>query len=242
MATYVSDNVKLWMDGVDLSGFMNAAALEASSELQDATAYGHTTKGNRPGLHVVNLNMEGFQDFATGASDPTLWARINSTKTPIIMSPDGGTEGDNAFLFRAVLAQYTPSEGVGEMATFNVSAEAGDDSPLVNGTLLLNRTSTSSSNSSGSQLGAVATGQRLIAAVQVLAASGSSPTLDVTIESDDNGSFTSATTQITFTQATAQTTEYLTAAGAIADDWFRAAFAIGGGSPSFTFVVAVGIA
>jgi len=75
----------------------------------------------------------------------------------------------------------------------------------------------------------------------VIAASGTTPTLDVTIESDDAEGMASATTRLTFTQATATTSEWQELAGAVTDDWWRAAWTIGGGSPSFTAVVVVGI-
>jgi hypothetical protein len=61
------------------------------------------------------------------------------------------------------------------------------------------------------------------------------------VESDDNGSMTSATTQITFPQKTFVTSEWLSAAGAITDDYWRVGYTIGGSTPSFNFAVVVGI-
>ena len=72
-------------------------------------------------------------------------------------------------------------------------------------------------------------------------ATTSSPTLDVIIESDDNGSFSSATTRITHTQATAATSEFLSVAGAVTDDYWRASWTFGG-TGTITFAVIIGIA
>ena len=60
------------------------------------------------------------------------------------------------------------------------------------------------------------------------------------MQSDDNSGFTSATNRITFTQATGVTSELLSVAGAITDDYWRLSYTIVGGS--FTFAVALGIA
>jgi hypothetical protein len=72
---------------------------------------------------------------------------------------------------------------------------------------------------------------------------GTSPTLDVIVQSDDASGFPSATNRITFTQATGFTAEYATpVAGAITDDWWRVNFTIGGtASPNFTFICVIGI-
>ncbi len=76
----------------------------------------------------------------------------------------------------------------------------------------------------------------------MVAASGTTPTLDVTIESDDGVGMGSPTTRINFAQATAIGAQWATpVAGAIADDWWRVAYTLGGASPSFTFICIIGI-
>ena len=102
---------------------------------------------------------------------------------------------------------------------------------------------TSSGNSTGIQLGTIAASQNMHASLHVFSASGTNPTLDVTIESDDNGSYTSALTRMTFTQATAAGAEFLgpTAGPAGSDDYWRVAWTIGGtDTPTFSFAVIFG--
>ncbi len=78
--------------------------------------------------------------------------------------------------------------------------------------------------------------------MHVVAASGTTPTLDMIVESDDNSGITSGVTRITFTQEVAVGAQYATAvAGPITDDWWRVGWTIGGTGPSFTVIVTVGI-
>ena len=67
----------------------------------------------------------------------------------------------------------------------------------------------------------------------------------MTVQSDDNAGFTSATTRITFTQISGGTesAENKKADGASTDDYWRVVWTIAGdGSESFTILVSVGIA
>ena len=83
----------------------------------------------------------------------------------------------------------------------------------------------------------------MFAALHVLSASGTSPTLDVVLQSDDNSGFSSAVSRITFTQATGITSQWSTLAGAQTDDYWRASYTIGGSAtPTFTFALVIGIA
>jgi hypothetical protein len=69
------------------------------------------------------------------------------------------------------------------------------------------------------------------------------PTITARIESDNASGFPSATTQLTFTGATAIGGQFLSTSGsAITDDWWRVAWTITGTSPSFLFAMAFGIA
>ena len=109
---------------------------------------------------------------------------------------------------------------------------------LTRGIIEFNSSATSSSTTTGSQLGAVSAAQRIVANLHVTTAVGSA--LDVIVQSDDNSGFTSPTNRITFSQATGITSQHLSLAGAVTDDYWRLSYTIAGGS--FTFAVALGIA
>ncbi len=241
MGHYVLTNAKCLMDGLDLSGDLNAAALAFEAELQDDTTFGHGTRVRKGGLKTVGLDLEGYFNGGVGAIDDVLFGRIGLADVPVSIGPENGVEGETGYAFLAALAEYNPGAEIGSMLAFSASAEAAG-SPLVRGTILVNRTATATGNSGTAlQLGAVAAGQRLYAALHVVAASGTTPTLDVTVRSDNAVGFGSPTTQLTFAQASVVGSQWLSAPGPIADDHWRVDFTIGGGGPSFTFFVLVGI-
>ena len=103
---------------------------------------------------------------------------------------------------------------------------------------------TSSGTGTAWQVGALSSSQRLYAGLHVISASGTTPTLAVKVQSDTVG-FGSATDRITFSTATdvANREQFSSVAGAITDDYWRVSYTIGGSStPTFSFMVCVGIA
>jgi hypothetical protein len=129
------------------------------------------------------------------------------------------------------------------MGTISGSSSTG---PVVRGTLLhpSNVSRTSTSTGTGRQLGAVVAGKSMYAALHVISASGTNPTLAVILQSDDNAGFTTATSRITFSTATASANraQLSSVAGAITDDYWRISYTIGGTStPTFAFAVTAGI-
>jgi hypothetical protein len=194
------------------------------------------------GLKSGSVNIEFMQDVATGSVDDTLYPLLGVAGTPKSICL-GSADGSPAYLLKSIPLAYTPVSGaVGELA-MGTLAGSSSTGPVVRGKLLhpSNVSRTSSSTGTGRQLGAVAAGQSVYAAIHVISASGT-PTLDVIVQSDDNAGFTTPTTRLTFTQATGKTSQIVSAAGAITDDYWRVSYTIGGtGTPTFAFAVTVGI-
>lgn len=82
-------------------------------------------------------------------------------------------------------------------------------------------------------------GKYLYAAMHVVAVSGTDPTLDMIIRSDEAANMVSPTTRFTFTQKTAIGAQWKTPISAdIIDTYFQASFEIGGtNSPTFTIAI-----
>ena len=239
MAERVLTDCKLWLDGYDLSGDMNALALAYAAELRDNTTFGDDTRSRIGGLKTLNFAHEGLWNGGDDQVDDVLFARVGVSNTVMTVSPMAGADGEVAYLARVIEAEYSPGADIGEVFSFAVSGEATDR--LVNGTIMVTGAKTASGNGTARQLGALSAAQTLYAALHVTAASGTSPTLDVKVQSDDASGFASPTDRITFAQKTAIGAEWATVAGAITDDWWRISYTIGGTGPSFTFVVVVGI-
>lgn len=239
----VLTDAKLYVAGFDVSGDMNALALTYSAEMKDATTFGNSTRVNAGGLKSIVAQHEGLW-ASNGTDDPddVFFSRIGTADIPVTICPTTGADGEVAFLFRAVHSEYTPGAEVGELYAFTVSMQGADGAPLVRGKVLQPAgAETASADGTGRELGAVAADETLYGSLHVLAASGTTPTLNVIVQSDADNTFASPLTRLTFAQKTAIGSDWQTVAGAITDTWYRVSFTIGGTNPSFSFVVAVGI-
>jgi hypothetical protein len=241
MAEQLLSPQKLWLGGYDLSTRLNALAIENAAEAVDVTAFGDVSRAFAGGLKSVSASHAGFWD-AAGGVDAELFDRLTLADAPMSLAVTDGAEGDTAFTFRALHAEYSPGASIGEAFTFSIAAQSGAGDGLVRGTLMHNGAETATVNGAGRQLGAVAAGQKLFGALHVTAASGTAPTLDITVESDDNAGFTTAVTRMTFSQQTGIGFEWpAPVAGPITDDWWRLVITIGGTTPSFEFAAILAI-
>ncbi|SCL43268.1 hypothetical protein GA0074692_6797 [Micromonospora pallida] len=68
------------------------------------------------------------------------------------------------------------------------------------------------------------------------------PSVTVTIQSDDAAGMATPTDRLTFTAATVAGGQTLRLAGPITDTYYRATWTVSGTTPSFLFVVALGLA
>lgn len=237
MATFVLTNPKCWLHGYELQGVLSTLALRSGAELKDATAFGDATRTRKGGLHTVEAQLEGYYEPA--AIDAQLFSRVGSVDVPFTAAPENaGTAGVRAFAMLAALGEYRLGGELGEMTPLSLPLQSGG--PLVRGLIVHNAARTSTAAGTAYQLGQVAAGQKLYAALHVTAASAAD-TLDVIVESDDAEGMASPSSRAAFTQATAITAEWKEVAGAITDDWWRVSWTIAGTSPSFSFAVFLGI-
>jgi hypothetical protein len=150
--------------------------------------------------------------------------------------------GDLAYVVSALRSSYTVFDAVGEVAPW--SSNAKSSWPLVRGQFAHppGTARTSSGTGTGLNLGAVATGKRMYAALHVLSVSGTTPSLTARVESSVDNTFASPTTRLTFTAAATVGGQVLRTDGtAITDTWWRIAWTISGTTPSFLFVGSLGI-
>jgi len=242
MAVQVLTDVRTYLGAYDVSGDLTATALTYGSELQDDTTFGDTTRSRTGGLKTVSLTNEGLWSGGTGLVDAVLWSDIGVADVPVTVVPGGETLANPCYLFRAIHGEYSPGATIGELLRFSVTAEGSGGVGAVRGELLHVGSETVTGVETGAVLGLLGAGQTMYAALHVLTVSGTNPTLDVIIQSDEAG-FGSPTSRITFAQATGITSEWASLAGAIATDtYWRASWTIGGtDTPTFEFIVSVGI-
>lgn len=238
MAKGVNVGHRLWSGSLDASGFVNAMALDHGADPVDITTFADTTRIFAGGLRLVSASHAGLWDDPI---DAELFASIGLATRPMTIQPAPIAEGNVAFGFLPMFADYSQGGKVGDAHAFGITAQAASE--LVRGVIGANRAGvTAGANGIGINQGAVSATRKLSGGLHVLAASGTTPTLDVTIESDVDNTFSTPTTRLTFAQATGLASEWAApAAGPIADTWWRVVWAVGGGTPSFDFVVFFGI-
>jgi hypothetical protein len=243
MAHEVLSGRPIWIDGYQFDSQLNQAAIDYGADALDVTSLADTTHIMRAGLKSAGFAVDGFFDVSAGADsiDKKLFDQISLANLPVMIAAQAGTAGQIGYFMNTTLGEYNPQGAIGEV--YKISARGLAQGDLVRGTIIANLSDiTSSAASSGQQIGAATAAQTIFAVLFVTKADGDvSPTLDVVIESDDNGSFTSATTRFSFAEKGAIGSEYLTLAGAVTDDYWRIDYTLGGTNPDFDFAVALGI-
>lgn len=246
MATFALNDVDILAGGLDLACFANTVSLEATVAELDATTFcsgGWTVP--IAGRRSTMLTASGPTDMATATASQRsavdeILAVTNGTEYVVSLVPMGSSVGAVAYFTNSVLMSRTILQGsAGELATHSVSF--GGSAPLIRGTVDTASTITSTGSSTGAQLGAVSSTQRVWAAVHFLTAGGTTPSITLKVQSDNNSGFTSPTDRITFTAATAKGAQFGSTLGAITDDYWRATWTVSGTSPSFETRVLIGI-
>ena len=236
-------DTKIWLASADLTGFSNQVELAVSAEALDDTTFAsggwHARMG---GLFDMQGSIEGFWSAGDGTQpDDRFWTDIASNSIPATFVPTGGAVGDLAYLTKVFESRYDLSAQMGQLIAYAVDLQ-GNQSVARGQVAVANTAYTATGTGTGVQIGAVGTSQRLYANLHVFAAAGTSPSLNVKIQSASSSSFSSPTDRITFASATAITGIASSVLGNITDTWWRAVYTIAGTSPSLTFGVAFGVA
>jgi hypothetical protein len=236
MSKTVLSDAFIVFDGEAIRDSVNAVSIDYGAEELDGTTLADDTRIMVGGLLTAAMGADGF--FQAPDPDSAFFAQMGAAGKVITIAPKT-TEGSIGFSLNAILGSYNPGASVGELLAYSIQAGARDR--LVRGPLLANKAGiTVTGTGTAFQVGAASGSQTVFAALHVTKAGGT-PTLDLTIESDDASGMLSPTTRITFDQATAKGSQFKKLAGPVTDNWWRVNYTIGGGTPEFDFVVLLGI-
>jgi hypothetical protein len=145
------------------------------------------------------------------------------------------------YLTSALRTESKLLDGVGEVAPWDASA-AGSN-PLVRGLSVHQSGSARTATGSGTAVDFLvgpSAGQIGYANLHVLSASGTTPSLTVTVQSDDNIGMSSPVTRGTFAAKTAVGGEAMEIASPSNERYWRVGWTITGTTPSFLFLVTLG--
>lgn len=234
---------RLFAVGADLSGASNKIELTSEYEDKDATNYrSNGWKEVLAGLGSAEIAGEGQWE----AGDPSLvdnasWADLGG-QGPYTVCPTDSIVGALAYFTKGMRSEFKFGDAVGEVAPWTGTVKSSW--PLVRGQIAHppGTPRTASGTGTALNLGAIPAGKRLYAAVHVLSAAGTTPSITARVESDDSAGFASPTTRLTFGAATTASGDILRTDGtAITDTHYRVAWTVTGTGPSFLFVTSLGI-
>lgn len=205
MSSFVLSNAQLLIGSAELSAFTGEFTVGGETKMEPAQ---HMAAGGYnvvlPGISAFSMDVKGNADFASGGVSQTFGYAQLGTQYAASIVPAGtaATYGDAATLTRGLLSRLKGLIGsTGQVAGFDLGLTS--DTAEVGGFVgapLASRTTSGLTGTAVAMAGPTAS-QRLWAALHVTAASGTN--LAVKVQSDDNGSFTSATDRITFSTVSA---------------------------------------
>lgn len=187
-----------------------------------------------------DFTLNGFIDSATAGTANSQWQdlkglRATAAGVPTMIGFEGFAENKDVWMTTAYETTYNVSDAVSGTANFSLSMSTTGVQDY--GKSLFNLASAKTASANGTTVdNSASTANGGIGVISVIAASGTSPTLDVIVQHSSDGS--SWSTLGTFTQATGTTSQAITvASGTTVNRYLRAAATIGGSTPSFTFAV-----
>ncbi len=243
MAKFVLKDAKVYLEGRDISGELNAISFEFSVDTPDSTTFGETTRRRLPGVLDIVANHSGYWDSisATDSADKDFFDQIGQAASVIMsVSPDGGQIGEVAFSFVGRTATYSPGASHGEVLAFQLTVNG--DGPFVKGKVFENQAFTTTLTGTIRQLDIVNAEEVIHSIVHVTAISGTAtPTVAITVHSDTEEDFPSATLRFTHSDITVVKADQLTLNGAISDSYWRYTMTITGTNPSLTIFAMLAI-
>lgn len=241
MAVQIFTNVQALYGSTDFTGQSNEAQLATTFDELDVTTYGSGGwKEWVAGLADTKCSLKGLWSAPV---DAEAFADLGVSGVPLTLVPQGNTVGNLAYALSTNAAAYSQGDKVGAVAPFDLSTAS--QSRAVRGFLMhpsgTSRTTTGSG--AGVLVGAATSVQQVYASLHVLAASGTTPSLTVNVQADTSNTFPSPVAVGSFTAATAVGSRWASfAPPASAETYYRVTWTISGTTPSFQFVVALGIA
>lgn len=224
---------KIYLGAYDLTGSARRVQMTgAKAELTDSR-FGDGHEAYFPGLQQVSSECGGFfssSALANGEPDPVIFDKWNTyaAGVPLLVAPPyaptaaAGADGNTAYMVVGGQFQYEGMSGNhGETLAYRFTTKPGTLYRLYRQTIAYPKTALNgNANGTAYQLGVLAAGQTLVAALHVFAAATANYT--VKIQSDDNSGFTTPTDRITFAAVTGLTHEVKKLDGAVAtDDYWR---------------------
>lgn len=246
MSKIVLLDARLMVSGADLSGSGNKIELSEEAETKVVTNW--RSGGAREviaGIRSTQLDAEGqWEAGSDGLVDDSFWAN-RRVQEPWSAAPDGGSDlaaGSLMYLTRGLRTKAQYFSEVGDVAPWSMNGVGSW--PLVRGVSAHPSGVPRTANGTGTSLnlGAVPANGFLYANLHVLSIAGTStPSITVTVQSDNDTGFPSPAAVGVFAARTTVGGQAIRIPGPTTDSWWRVSWAVTGTTPSFLFLVSMGI-
>lgn len=246
MAHRVLTNCKTYLGSLDISGDTNSVALAHSQAEIDDTSYpsgatATTFKARLPGLQDGQISMAGASNLVSGGEDEVIEGKMGVANVPIMIgfTENGTALGAGVYFGLIQEGSYQTGGQVGARATMTLTGMVSQYE-LVAGAVELPPLVYSTTNNGVLQnLGAVASNQKLYAALHTLSISGTSFVAKVVSSATQGGAHT---VRATFTTVTGVGAEFLApTVGPFTDTWWGIDITTVTGPTLFSAIGAVGI-
>jgi hypothetical protein len=234
MAKHGKDTTVL-IDEYDLTSYLDNSETEHTIEVLEATTYGNDSKIYALGKEDGVATLEGLGDVGAAQLDLIL-AGIKRSTGVVATIVRGVTNEDLAELLSVIQTQFDTKASITGLIRLTGALQADQDG-VDHGHILRVPGATGSSSNSSALNNAAASSNGGVGHLHVSAHSGSTPTLDVIIEDSADGS-TGWATIATFPQVTTTDQALRVEIAGTVKQYIRAAWTIGGSTPSYTFAVA----
>lgn len=214
MSVFVLTSPTAFVDEFDFTALIDRAGLldVRADQVERKKSNGGGFKFFLPGLITATGEVAGYYDPANSGIQDITPANMSTRRIVSATATADAAEGAPLFSHRGHFASVTaPGGDIGVLATFQFTTQS--DTPAIGGVVGMPFASytTAGFTGAGVALTGPAAGESLYAALHVTAASGTD--LAVKIQSDDNGSFTTATDRVTFSTVSAVSSQWSSVAG-----------------------------
>tara|TARA_Y100000310_G_scaffold316274_1_gene367775 strand:+ start:795 stop:1532 length:738 start_codon:yes stop_codon:yes gene_type:complete len=240
MARLHGKDTDFFVDEHDFAGVVMNLTLGLRQVNGEVTAFADTDATFVEGKLGWVMGANGLWSAASPNYDSEMFTDLTATDRLLGIWPNASTAGERGFEGQSNISSTPRTSEKGSAISLDVEWQGNAD--IMRPFSMHRDTSfTSTANGTPYQVGAIGATQTGVSILRAFSVSGTSPTLDVVIASDNAEGFSSGTTRITHTQLTAAGFERSTV-GTVTDDWWRAQMTIGGSNtPTFDMFVAFGI-
>lgn len=124
MAKFVATDVKVTINGSNLSDHIAQVSLEQTADEIEVTSFGTDWRQRvGGGLKDASISIDFHQDFGAGSVDALLSPLFGSIATVVVVPTSGSVSATNpSFTGTFSVVQYSPvASSVGDLATLSVS-------------------------------------------------------------------------------------------------------------------------